>query len=90
MSHMNHLSHPQESIDEILKVIKSPNIHFNIQETQHLVYITICKKFVIEPSRKVFNQLVADQKFANLEKPTTILNSILMKKWTTTENLRIL
>jgi hypothetical protein len=68
MYHVNCFPHPHECSDEILKVIKSSNLHFNIQETPHSVYITIRKKFVREPSMKVPNQVFADKKFVNLEK----------------------
>ena len=57
---------PQDSSDKILDVVKSSNLHFNIQETPHSVYITIRKKFVQEPPVTVPNQIY-DQQLASLE-----------------------
>ena len=47
---------PQAVSDEILAGIKYSNLHFNIQETPHSLYITIRKKFVIEGSSSPTSQ----------------------------------
>merc|ERR1711872_319876 len=44
-NHQTQLS-PYETCDQILKVVKSSDLHFVLQETPHSVYITIRKKFV--------------------------------------------
>ena len=65
MSLVKHV--PQDSSDKILDLIKSSNLHFNIQETPHSVYITIRKKFLREPSLEVSSQVIGDQKLASLQ-----------------------
>ena len=65
MSHAKQV--PQDSSDKILHLIKSSNLHFNIQETPHSVYITIWKKFLREPAINVSSQMIDGQKLARLQ-----------------------
>ena len=73
--YVDHL--PQDSSDRILDVIKSSNLHFNIQETPHSVYITIRKKFVRESPVKMSNHVIVAQKLASLEEANSNLRNDL-------------
>ena len=37
---------PQDECDEIIKCIRSSNLHFPVQETPFLMYVTVRKKLV--------------------------------------------
>jgi hypothetical protein len=73
--YVDHL--PQDSSDRILDVIKSSNLHFNIQETPHSVYITIRKKFVKESPVKMSNHVIVEQKLASLEEANSNIRNYL-------------
>ena len=73
--YVDHL--PQDSSDRILDVIKSSNLHFNIQETPHSVYITIRKKFVRESPVKMSNHVIGEQNLASLEEANSNLRNDL-------------
>ena len=40
---------PQDSCDQIIKSVHSSNLHFLVQESPFSVYITVRKKFAIQP-----------------------------------------
>ena len=85
--YVDHL--PQDSSVRILDVIKSSNIHFNIQETPHSVYITIRKKFVRESPVKMSNHVSVEQNLASLEEANSNLRNDLEEKLTVIESLQI-
>ena len=58
----NQLVTPQKCCDEILRCIRSSNLHFTTQETPYSLYVTVRKKMINEQF-----EILSENEFANYE-----------------------